>query len=106
MPAVKLIVPTCMPADVGLPRNHSAAPLKAGGEVIMGIHEDADPVAVTTSPCDVSGSAFTTSMVTRVPVLTVIVGFTSPAMRNVSSGPPAGLASATRLAELPEKVML
>jgi hypothetical protein len=43
-----------------LPRNHSAEPLKAGRVVIIGIHEDADPVAATTSPWAVSVSAFTT----------------------------------------------
>lgn len=65
-PAVKCSVPTCMPADVGLPRNHSADPVKAGGAVIIGIHDVDEPLAVTSNPCAMSGSAFTTSMVTSV----------------------------------------
>jgi hypothetical protein len=52
---VKLIVPTCMPAAVGLPRNHGAEPANAGLAVIIGIHEDLTQLAVTTKPCAVSG---------------------------------------------------
>src|ERR1700677_2757924 len=93
-----------MPVAVGFPRNHTDAPLKAGAEAIIGIHEEADPVAVITSPWALSGSAFTTLMLTRAPFCTVTVGSTMPAMRNVSSGPPEGLARTIRLAECPEKV--
>jgi hypothetical protein len=41
--AVKVSVPECIPAVVGLPRNHSAEPGKAGAAVIIGIHERATP---------------------------------------------------------------
>ena len=35
--AVKARVPSCIPAVVGLPRNHRAEPVKAGWAVIIGI---------------------------------------------------------------------
>jgi hypothetical protein len=50
VPAVKLSVVACMPADVGLPRNHAAEPGKAGRAVSIGIHEDLAPLAVITRP--------------------------------------------------------
>src|SRR6266496_1863624 len=70
MLAVKLIVPACMPAAVGLPRNHSAEPVNAGLAVIIGIHADLAPLAVMTRPCAAPGSALMTWMVTRAPAWT------------------------------------
>ena len=34
---MKVSVPACIPAGVGLPRNHTAEPVKAGWAVIIGI---------------------------------------------------------------------
>src|SRR5215472_5733931 len=86
-----------MPAAVGSPRNHSAEPVNAGRAVIIGIDDDRSWLAVMTRPCEVSGSALMTSMETLAPARTMIFGLTRPAMRNVSSGPPAGPARATSL---------
>src|SRR6266566_4750074 len=94
-----------MPAEVGLPRNHSAAPGKAARVVIIGIQDDAVWLAVMTRPWAVSGSALMISMLTRAPALTVMAGLTSPAVRKVSSGPPAGLARTTSRTLLPVKVI-
>src|ERR1700691_2725324 len=94
-----------MPADVGSPRNHIADPGNAGRAVIIGIREEPAPLAVMTRPCAVSGSALMTSMLTRAPALTVMAGLVMPAMRNVSSGPPGGLARMTSRTVVPEKVM-
>src|ERR1700733_14224862 len=94
-----------MPAEGGLPRNHTAEPLKGGTAVLIGISQDAEPLAVTTSPCAAPESAFTTSTVTRAPDFTVITGFTMPATRDVSPGPPEGRASTTKLPAAPEKVI-
>src|SRR3974390_2763901 len=80
-----------MPADVGLPRNHRAEPVKAGRAVIIGIHEVVASLAVMTRPCAVSGSALMSWMVTWAPAGTMMRGLTRPAARKVSSGPPAGL---------------
>ena len=88
MLAVKVSVPVCMPAAVGLPRNHSAEPVDAGRLVIVGIHEDWPGPLVMTRPWAVSGSALMTWMLTWAPAGTVILGLTMPAMRNVSPGPP------------------
>jgi hypothetical protein len=55
--AVKVRVAACMPALVGLPRNHRAEPRNAGRAVIMGIGERVSCLAVMTRPCEVSGSA-------------------------------------------------
>src|ERR1019366_8849764 len=79
-------------ADVGLPRNHSAEPVNAGLAVIIGIHEAVAPLAVTTRPCEVPGSALMTSMLTWAPAFTTMAGLVMPAMRKVSSRPPGGLA--------------
>src|SRR5262249_61989310 len=94
--AVKVRVPTCIPAVVGLPRNHTAEPANAVWLVIIGIGEELSALAAMTRPWAVSGSALTTSMLTLAPAGTVMAGLTRPAMRKVSSGPPAGLATATR----------
>src|SRR6516165_10848724 len=94
--AVKVRVPVCIPAAVGLPRNHSAEPVNAGRLVIIGIHEELSCPPVMTRPWAVSGSALMTWMLTWAPAGTVILGLTMPAMRKVSSGPPAGLATAVR----------
>jgi hypothetical protein len=40
---------------VGLPRNQAAEPANLGGAVIIGIHDDAEPEALTTRPYAVSG---------------------------------------------------
>ena len=45
--AVKVIDPLCIPAEVGLPRNHSAASEKASGAAIIGMYDRAEPVDVT-----------------------------------------------------------
>src|SRR5215831_11404983 len=82
-----------MPAWPGLPRNHRAEPAKAGRAVIIGIADPAAPSAVTTRPCAVSGSELTSWMATRAPAGTMMRGLVRPAARNVSSGPPAGLAT-------------
>src|SRR5258708_38831838 len=82
-----------MPAVVGLPRNHTAEPENAGRAVIIGIQEDVAPPALMTRPWAVSGSALMTWMLTWAPVVTVMAGAVMPAMRKVSSGPPAGLAT-------------
>src|SRR5215831_2391628 len=81
-----------MPALVGLPRNHSAEPPNAGRAVIIGMYERAPWLPAMTRPWAVSGSALTTSMLTRAPDSTTSLGLTSPAILKVSSGPPAGLA--------------
>src|SRR5580658_10659831 len=94
-----------MPADVGLPRNHTADPVNAGLAVSIGIHEEPAPLAVMTRPCAVARSALTTWMLTRAPTFTTTTGSTRPAMRNVSLGPPAGLARTTSRTLAPEKVM-
>src|ERR1039458_8792027 len=94
-----------MPADVGLPRNQSAAPVNAGEAVIIGIQDAAPPPLTITSPWAVSGSALMTCMLTRAPALTVMAGSTMPAMRNVSSGPPAGLATTVMRAGVPGKAI-
>src|SRR6516164_8492585 len=94
--AVKVRVPVCIPAAIGLPRNHSAEPVNAGRLVIIGIHEDRAGPLVMTRPWAVSGSALMSWMLTCAPAGTVILGLTMPAMRKVSSGPPAGLATAAR----------
>src|ERR1039457_2031645 len=95
-----------MPADVGLPRNHSAEPVNAGWAVIIGIHEDVAPLAVTTRPCAVSESVLMTSMLTRAPAFTAMAGLVRPTIRKVSSRPPAGLARTVSRTLLPEKVIL
>src|SRR6266536_427868 len=59
MLAVKLIVPACMPAAVGLPRNHSAEPVNAGLAVIIGIHADLAPPAGTWLPSAVAWPGLT-----------------------------------------------
>jgi hypothetical protein len=41
--AGKLSVAWCMPADVGLPRNQTADPVKAGEVIITGIQDTAPP---------------------------------------------------------------
>src|SRR6266498_5146284 len=104
MLAVELIVPACMPAAVGLPRNHSAEPVNAGLAVIIGIHAGRAPLAVMTRPCAAPGSALMTWMVTRVPAFTTMAGSVIPATRNLSSGAPGGLATTASLAVMPEKV--
>src|SRR5436190_12264317 len=96
-------MPACIPAEVGLPRNHSAEPVKAGRSVIIGI-QVAAVLAVITKPCAVSGSALMTSMLTRAPAGTTIAGLVMPTARNVSSGPPDGLASTVRRAIVAVKV--
>lgn len=53
---MKLMVPACIPAAVGLPRNHSAEPVNAGVAIIIGIHDWGLP-AVMTRPCAMSRSA-------------------------------------------------
>src|SRR6266536_2865049 len=103
MLAVKLIVPACMPAAVGLPRNHSAEPVNAGLAVIIGIQEDLALLAVTTRPCALSGSALMTWIVTHVPAFTTFAGSVMPAMRKVSPGPPDGLAMTVSRTVAPEK---
>jgi hypothetical protein len=90
--AVKVSVLACMPAEVGLPRNHSAAPGNAVRVVIIGIQDGVPWLEVMTRPCAVPESALMISMLTRAPALTVMAGLTSPPMRKVSSRPPAGLA--------------
>src|SRR5262245_49251355 len=97
------MVPACIPAAVGSPRNQSAEPANAGVAVIIGIHGRA-LLAVMTSPCAVSGSALMICMLTRDPAGTMRVGLTSPAMRKVSSGPPGGLATTARWMLAPVKV--
>ena len=62
-------------------------------------------LAVMTRPWAVSGSALMTWMLTWAPAGTVMAGLTRPAMRKVSSGPPAGLATATRRTVAVVKVM-
>src|SRR6266487_5974133 len=104
MLAVKLIVPACMPAAVGLPRNHSAEPVNAGLAVIIGIHADLAPLAVMTRPCAAPGSALMTWMVTRAPAFTTMAGSVRAARRNLSSGASGGLATTVSRALLPEKV--
>ena len=64
-----------MPADVGLPRNHSAEPGNAGLAVSIGIHEELAWLALTTRPCAVSGSELMTSMLTRAPTGMTMAGF-------------------------------
>src|SRR6516225_4130563 len=96
----------CIPAVVGLPRNQTAAPANAGWLVIIGIGEEVSALAVMTRPCAVSGSALMTWMLTWAPAGTVMAGLTRPAMRKVSSGPPAGLATATRWTLPVVKVMV
>ena len=76
MLAVKLSVAACMPAEVGLPRNHTAAPLNAGLAVSIAIHEDLAPLAVMTRPWAVSLSALMTSMLTRALTFTTTTGLT------------------------------
>ena len=49
--------------------------------------------AVMTMPCAVSESALMTWMLTRAPAGTMMAGLVRPTARNVSSGPPEGLAS-------------
>ena len=105
MLAVKLSVPVCMPADVGLPRNQTAEPGNAGRAVTIGIAEDVAPLAVMTKPCAVSGSALMTSMLTWAPAATVMAGSVRPTMRKVSSGPPAGLARTVSRTLVPVKVI-
>ena len=83
-----------MPTTVGLPRTHSAEPLNASRLVTTGIHRNRPWPPVMTKPWAVSGSALTTWMLTRTPAGTVILGLIAPAMRKISPGPPAGLASA------------
>lgn len=73
MLAVKASVAACMPARVGLPRNHTAEPENAGRAVIIGIGEDVASTAAMTRPWAVSGSALMTSMLTWAPVVTVMV---------------------------------
>ena len=63
---MKVSVPACIPAGVGLPRNHRAEPVKAGWAVIIGI-QAAALLAVMTRPCAVSGSALMTWMLTCAP---------------------------------------
>jgi hypothetical protein len=104
--AVKVRVPACIPAAVGSPRNHRAAPVNAGLLVIIGIGEDRPSLAVMTKPWAVPGSALTTSMLTLAPAGTTTVGLTMPPMRKVSSGPPAGLATAARCTLPVAKVMV
>src|SRR5579864_25504 len=94
------MVAACIPAEVGLPRNHRADPVKAGRAVIIGIHEALGLPAVMTRPCAVSESALTSSMVTCAPAGTMMRGLTRPAMRKVSSGPPEGLATTANLTVL------
>jgi hypothetical protein len=84
-----------MPTTVGLPTTHSAEPLNASRPVIIGIHGNRPWPPVMTKPCAVTGSALMTWMLTRTPARTVILGLIVPAMRKVSPGPPAGLASRT-----------
>src|SRR6266571_6274425 len=95
-----------MPAAVGLPRNHSAEPGNAGRAVIIGIQEEVASLAVTAGPCAVSGSALMTWMLMCAPAGTTIAGLTIPAMRKVSSGPPAGLATMVSETLAPEKVIV
>jgi hypothetical protein len=83
-----------MPTTVGLPSNHSAEPLNASRLVIIGIHGNRPWPPVMTRRWAVSGSGLMTWMLTRAPAGTVILGLIVPAMRKVSSGPPAGLAGA------------
>ena len=94
-----------MPAGVGLPRNQAAEPGNAGRAVSIGIGEDAAPLAVMTRPCAVSGSALMRSMLTWAPAGTVMAGSVRPAMRNLSSGPPAGLARTVSRTLVPVKVI-
>src|ERR1039457_6337368 len=95
-----------MPADVGLPRNHSAAPVNAGLAVIIGIHEAVAPLAVTTRPCEVPGSALMTSMLTWARAFTPMTGLVMPARRKVSSGAPGGLARTVSRRFVREKVIV
>src|SRR5262245_29086259 len=95
-----------MPALVGLPRNHRAEPENAGRAVIIGIHDPLSRLAVMTRPWAVSGSALTTSMLTLAPAGTTSRGLTSPAIRNVSSGPSAGLARTANRTMVELKVMV
>lgn len=74
MLAVKARVPVCIPAAVGLPRNHSAEPPNEGAAVIIGIQDDRGLLAVMTRPCAVPGSALTTWMLTWDPAGMVRVG--------------------------------
>src|SRR5579875_566798 len=92
-----------MPAEVDSPRNHRAAPENAGGAVIIGIHDDASPEAVTTKPWTMSLSALTSSIDTVAPLGTTTVGLVMPAMRKFSAGI-EGLASTTRCTSAEVKV--
>ena len=103
---MKARVPSCIPADVGLPRNHRADPVKEGRAVIIGIHEVLASLAVMTRPCAVSGSALMNWMLTRAPAGTTMRGLTRPAARNVSSGPPDGLARIVSRTVVLVKVMV
>src|SRR5215470_5117045 len=95
-----------MPAAVGLPRNHSAEPVNAGRLVIIGNHGNRPGPLVMTRPWAVSRSALMTWILTWAPAGTVILGLTMPAMRKVSSGPPAGLATAVKCTVPVVKVMV
>jgi len=95
LPAVELRVPSCIPAEVDSPKNHSAAPEKAGGVLIIGVGDDDAPSAVTTSPWAMSESALISSMVTLAPGGTTMVGFTITLVRKFSAGM-EGLARTTR----------
>src|ERR1700722_1587696 len=92
-----------MPADVGSPRNHTAAPAKAGPAlIIIGIREDSARLAVITRPCAVSASALMTSMEMWAPALTAMAGSVRPAIRKVLSG----LAGTTRRTLVRGKVIV
>src|SRR5215471_330723 len=99
------MVPACIPAAVGLPRNHSADPLNEGAAVIIGMYERAAPVGMMTRPWAMSGSALTSSMVTCAPAGTLIAGSVIPAVRNDSAGI-EGEASTARLTFMLVKVMV
>ena len=79
--------------------------MKAGRAVIIGIREALASPAVMTRPCAVSGSALMSWMVTRAPAGTTMRGLTRPTARNVSSGPPDGLARMVSRTDVVVKVM-
>jgi hypothetical protein len=70
--AVKVMVAACIPAAVGLPRNHRAEPGNEGAAVIIGMAELAAPAGMMTRPWAMSASALTISMVTRAPAGTLM----------------------------------